>query len=103
MTKKRILSIATSAGTFLGLRSLLQSLGKVLVRIDGPSVNTEATLQVSSFGGEFQEFRVRLPRGGWARNDKVLERPTRNALIFDLAPSGPAADQADARTAPRNN
>ena len=45
------------------LSSALEATGAVLVRIDGRSVNSDATLTVRSFGAEFDHFHVRLPRG----------------------------------------
>jgi hypothetical protein len=41
----------------------LEAIGKLLVRIDGRSVNTEARLAVRSFGGPFDRFQLRLPPG----------------------------------------
>lgn len=45
------------------LSSALEATGAVLVRIDGRSVNSDATLSVRSFGAEFDHFHVRLPPG----------------------------------------
>jgi hypothetical protein len=45
------------------LSSALEAVGLVLVKIDGRSVSSEATLTVRSFGSEFDHFRVRLPPG----------------------------------------
>jgi PAS domain-containing protein len=45
------------------LSSALEATGAVLIRIDGRSVNSDATLSVRSFGAEFDHFHVRLPRG----------------------------------------
>lgn len=41
----------------------LESYGVILARLDGRSVRSEARLTVRSFGGEFEQFRVRLPPG----------------------------------------
>ena len=41
----------------------LEASGLILARIDGRSVRSEARLTVRSFGGEFDQFRVRLPPG----------------------------------------
>jgi hypothetical protein len=41
----------------------LEANGAILARIDGRSVRSEARLTVRSFGGEFDQFRVRLPPG----------------------------------------
>ncbi len=42
---------------------LLETTGVILVTIDGRSVRSEVNLTVRSFGRDFQEFRVRLPKG----------------------------------------
>ncbi len=42
---------------------VLESNGVLLVKIDGRSVTNEATLTVRSFGAEFDQFRVKLPKG----------------------------------------
>jgi hypothetical protein len=54
-------SPATRAAT--PLESILESTGTLLVKIDGRSVTSDAALNVRSFGGEFDRFRVRLPKG----------------------------------------
>jgi hypothetical protein len=41
---------------------LLETTGAILVTIDGRSIRSEVNLAVRSFGREFQEFRVRLPK-----------------------------------------
>lgn len=41
----------------------LTATGTLLVRVDGPSIQTDARLNVSSSGGEFEQFSVRLPPG----------------------------------------
>lgn len=43
------------------LPKVLEAVGAVLARIDGRSVETEATLSVRSYGAPFDRFRVRLP------------------------------------------
>jgi hypothetical protein len=45
------------------LPTVLEAAGKVLVKIDGRSINSEARLTVRSTGGEFDRFQVRLPPG----------------------------------------
>ena len=42
---------------------VLESEGRILVRIDSQNIGTEATLTVRSYGEPFDSFRVRLPRG----------------------------------------
>jgi hypothetical protein len=41
----------------------LTATGTLLVRVDGPSIQTDARLNVSSSGGEFEQFSLRLPPG----------------------------------------
>jgi hypothetical protein len=43
--------------------SVLESSGAILVKIDGRSVTSDATLTVRSFGSPFDKFRVKLPKG----------------------------------------
>jgi hypothetical protein len=41
---------------------LLETTGAILVTIDGRSVRSDVNLAIRSFGREFQEFRIRLPK-----------------------------------------
>ncbi len=43
--------------------SVLSSVGQLRYQIDGNNVQTEARLEVSSLGAQFDTFRVRLPEG----------------------------------------
>ena len=43
--------------------TLLTATSTLLVRIDGPSIQTDARLNVSSSGGDLESFSVRLPPG----------------------------------------
>ena len=43
--------------------SVLNAVGAIHVTIDGRGVRSDARLTVRSFGGTFDQFRVRLPRG----------------------------------------
>ena len=52
-----------AASQVANLPTILEASGNLLVRINGRSVNTEAKLNVRSFGGEFDQFQVRLPPG----------------------------------------
>ena len=45
------------------IASVLNAVGAIRVAIDGRGVRSNARLTVSSFGGTFDHFRVRLPRG----------------------------------------
>ena len=52
-----------AAGAKAPRETVLESGGTVLVRIDGRSVTSDATLTVRSFGAAFDRFHVRLPVG----------------------------------------
>jgi len=58
-------------GTVLGATGLIR------ISIDGRSVRSDARLTVSSFGGSFDRFRVRLPLGARLRRDQA-EAEARN-------------------------
>jgi hypothetical protein len=45
------------------LPTVLEAAGKVLIKLDGRSINSEAKLSVRSSGGEFDRFQVHLPPG----------------------------------------
>jgi hypothetical protein len=45
------------------IRSVLNAVGTIHATIDGRGVRTDARLTVRSFGGTFDQFRIRLPRG----------------------------------------
>jgi hypothetical protein len=45
------------------LASVLNAVGSIRVAIDGRGARSDARLTVSSFGGTFDQFRVRLPKG----------------------------------------
>ncbi len=45
------------------ITSVLNAVGAIDVTIDGRGVRSDAKLSVRSFGGAFDQFRVRLPRG----------------------------------------
>lgn len=48
---------------------LLEVNGLIYAQLDGRTVLSDATLKVRSYGGAFQEFRVRLPKGAqWTGN-----------------------------------
>ncbi len=49
---------------------LFETTGVILVTIDGRSVRSEVNLSVRSFGRDFQEFRVRLPKGSILTGDQ---------------------------------
>ncbi len=52
------------------LATVLSATGAILVTIDGRSVQTDAHLTVSSYGGSFDRFRVRLPAGAKLIQDR---------------------------------
>jgi hypothetical protein len=66
---------------------VLESMGALLVRIDGRSVSTDARLSIRSFGGPFDSFRLRLP----PKAELVGSTPTGVTI---LPVSEPGADGA---------
>lgn len=44
-----------------GIPAVLEATGAILARIDSRSVNTEAKITVRSFGGPFNQLKIRLP------------------------------------------
>jgi hypothetical protein len=49
--------------------TVLGATGSIRISIDGRSVRSDAQLTVTSYGGRFDRFRVRLPRGARLRHD----------------------------------
>ena len=45
------------------MRSILNALGAIRITIDGRGVRSDARLTVRSYGGAFDQFRIRLPAG----------------------------------------
>lgn len=45
------------------ITSVLNAVGSIHISIDGRGVRSDARLTVRSFGGAFDQFRIRLPRG----------------------------------------
>ena len=69
------------------ITSVLNAIGAIHVTVDGRGVRSDAKLSVRSFGGAFDQFRVRLPRGAKlvrdpaaagsvASNYRITEEPT---------------------------
>ncbi len=78
-------------------RPSLQATGEILARIDGRSVQFDATLSVRSLGDEFDRFRVKLPPGAqWIE-------PQSTPTGYVLTPSGDEKQQIiDVRLAQRS-
>ncbi len=73
------------------LSGALEANGQLLVRIDGRSASTDATLTVRSFGAEFDHFQVRLPPGA------QLVGRDQSAFGYTLAPSGANSSLVDVK------
>ncbi|MBL8828353.1 MAG: hypothetical protein JNM18_15335, partial [Planctomycetaceae bacterium] len=67
--------------------AVLETTGAIQARIDGRSVNTQARLTVRSFGGEFETFRVRLPKGAVLITEETAD--------YTLIPVAPAKGKTD--------
>ena len=65
---------------------LLETTGAVLVTIDGRSVRSEINLAVRSFGRDFQEFRVRLPKGSILTGNQQAVGYTLTSVGAETAP-----------------
>jgi hypothetical protein len=63
MSSDFTLSWRQAEGRALETPTVLEGTGELLIQLDGRSVHTQAQLTVKSFGGAFDSFRVRLPRG----------------------------------------
>jgi hypothetical protein len=70
----------------------LEVVGAILARIDGRTVDAEATLNVRSYGEPFERFRVRLPRDA--------ELVPRASGSYTVAPWEPARSTAKPSTEP---
>jgi hypothetical protein len=57
------------------LASVLTATGQIAISIDGHSIRTDAHLMVSSYGGAFDRFRVRLPPGA-----ELVQNPSNDAV-----------------------
>jgi hypothetical protein len=82
--------------------SILNALGAIRVTVDGRGVRTDARLTVRSYGGTFDQFRVRLPDGAQliqARQDSAVRQDTKyrvrvepdNSSVNDKGPRGQIA------------
>src|SRR5947207_9792449 len=47
----------------ISVASVLNAVGVIHITIDGRGVRNDARLTLRSFGGAFDQFRMRLPRG----------------------------------------
>ena len=56
--------------------SVLNAEGAIRVAIDGRSVRTNARLTVQSYGGGFDRFQVKLPRGAQLVQNRSLQEPS---------------------------
>lgn len=72
------------------LSSVLSAAGEIQVSIDGRNVRTDARLTVRSYGGSFDRFRVRLPRGATLIQNRINlgEKDPGYRLIVEDAAKG---------------
>ena len=98
------LSWQTASKDSPAISSVLNALGAIHVTIDGRGVRSDARLTVRSYGGTFDQFRVRLPAGAQliqARPDATARQDAKYRIRVepDTAPSNKAkvAKDADVR------
>lgn len=70
--------------------TVLESVGSILVKIDGRNVNADARLTVRGYGDSFDRFQVRLPKGasliaGKTVGYTVVPAPAKSATADDRA------------------
>ncbi len=82
------------------LTSVLNALGAVQVTIDGRGVRSDARLTVRSYGGTFDQFRVRLPLGAQliqARPDTSQAQDAKYRIRVEPDSSQPPTGKTTAR------
>jgi hypothetical protein len=75
----------------VGVASVLNAVGAIHVTIDGRGVRSDARLTVQSFGGTFDQFRVRLPRGAKLIRDPSVAANQEPKYRMSEEPTAPAA------------
>ncbi|MCR4414964.1 MAG: hypothetical protein NUV77_21305, partial [Thermoguttaceae bacterium] len=68
-------------------RPVLEAVGAVLARVDGQGITFDARLTVRSYGGPFDHFRVRLPRGA-----QLLPGNASSYSVTPVALGGPTGE-----------
>ncbi len=78
------------------IASVLNAVGAIHVAIDGRGMRSDAHLTVRSFGGTFDQFRVRLPRGAkLIPNPAAAGSPDPKYRISEEPPAPGATQSAD--------
>jgi hypothetical protein len=95
LTSDLTLSWRASDGRVVAVPTVLEATGGLVARVDGRSVNTQAQLTVRSFGGEFDVFRVRLPRSATLLSGDTPEYTVKP--IEETASDGPQAQVVEVR------
>jgi hypothetical protein len=74
------------------ITSVLNAVGAIRVTIDGRGVRSDARLTVRSFGGAFDQFRIRLPRGAKLIRDPAAagSQDPKYRISEEPLPPGPA-------------
>jgi hypothetical protein len=90
------LTWSTTEGERRELATVLSATGAIAISIDGHSIRSDAHLSVRSFGGSFDQFRVRLPPGAQLiqdRSDDVGATPPgyRVSVAEEASAAGDAA------------
>jgi hypothetical protein len=78
------------------LASVLHALGAVRVTIDGRGIRSDARLTIRSYGGSFDQFRVRLPAGAQlvpSRPDVSGRQDSKYRIRVEPDPAPPADDR----------
>jgi len=66
------LTCQSASNETVSVASVLNAVGAIHITIDGRGVRNDARLTVRSFGGTFDQFRVRLPRGAKLIRDPAV-------------------------------
>lgn len=95
-----VLSWSTPGSEAPTLETVLSVAGQITTSVDGRGARSEARLRVESFGGQFQQFRLRLPPGAQLVAEGATETPESQPqykLRPDDARSPPTEDNAEAQ------
>lgn len=82
------------------ITSVLNALGAIRVTVDGRGIRSDARLTVRSYGGTFDQFRVRLPAGTQliqARPDATARQDAKYRIRVEPDAAKPATDKGPRR------
>ncbi|MEX2168106.1 MAG: hypothetical protein WD851_02260 [Pirellulales bacterium] len=88
------LSWSTPGSEAPTLETVLSVAGQITTSVDGRSARSEARLRVESFGGQFQQFRLRLPPGAQLVLEGATEAPE-SQPGYKLRPEDTSSPPAD--------